>query len=54
MPTDDHIWKMLNAWYQLKGQRIAPTATKCNSDFVAMKRHLQAFERETLSEPATG
>lgn len=50
-PTDDQIWKMLDAWYQLTGRRIASTAAERDRDFAAMKRSLEAFERQT---PAAG
>lgn len=44
MPTDEQIWKMLDAWYQLIGRRVAPTAAERDRDFAAMQRSLQSFE----------
>ncbi len=48
MPTDDQIWKMLDAWYRLIGRRAATTAAERDKDFSAMKRHIVAFEVEHL------
>jgi len=46
MPTNEQIWKMLDAWYQLIGRAPARTAAERDRDFEAMKRHLAAFEAD--------
>jgi hypothetical protein len=46
MPTDEQIWKMLDAWYQLIGRRIEPSAVDRGRDFAAMKRSLLALEED--------
>jgi hypothetical protein len=45
--TDEQVWKMLDAWYQLIGRRAAPSQAERERDFVAMKRHIDAFEVDT-------
>lgn len=51
MPTDEQIGKMLDAWYQLTGRRIAPTELERSRDFGAMSRHVADFERSLTSPP---
>lgn len=49
MPTDEQIWKMLDAWYQLIGRRVGPSKADRERDFATMKRSVLAFEEEYVA-----
>lgn len=54
MPTDEQIWKMLDAWYALAGRRVEPTAEARERDFNRMKRAIEQFEVEKNTDSLEG